>query len=276
MEKLGSYTYKARTAIWAVSGPGWSNILAGISTELSGIVNNDWMPPSITRSHSKITPVTGLDPLPTVFAEIKKNNPKAIIKTAESWPFLLFFGDNFIPGSVDEERFCHPSDELSDIYACDERMKNETLKFIKEDFDFIFSYYNSMDDTGHATGFCSEKYIEHIAVVNGYIHEILDELENQGIADETTVIVTTDHGATRGTKNHGGQDDDDLLIPYLVKGPGIKKNHEIEGFVRNYISPEVVLRSLGYPPNYFWEGRVPEDMYEKAEAKGNLRSSIEK
>lgn len=261
----GSYTYRARTAIEAMSGPGWSNILCGIDTEDSGIVDNNWVPQYLTRNHSAIIPITGYTPIPCVYEEIKKNNKDLITKTSYAWDFMMYFGNSFIPGKfIDDEHYCFPYDTLETTNDCDLKSKNDTLKFIGDDFDFIFSYYGSVDETGHLTGFCSDRYIQQVNTINGHINSILDELDKQGIADSTYVILTTDHGAQRGTSWHGAQNDDNLLIPWMVKGPGIKKNYEIKDVVRNNLTPKMVLKLLGYEGNSFWRAKIPNEIFEES------------
>lgn len=258
----GSYTFNARSSIWAMSGPGWSNILCGLDTEDTGIVDNAWVPPYISRKYSEITPVTGLKPLPCVYEQLKKGNKLLKTKTSHAWDFLLYFGNEFIPEFIDEEQYCYPYDTLETTDACDAKTKDNTLRFIKEDFDFIFSYFGSVDETGHWEGFCSTRYIEQVSKVNSHINEILDELDKQGIAEKTYVILTTDHGASKNTTTHGAQTDDNLRIPWMIRGPGIKKKYEIKELVRNLITPQVILKVMKYEQNPLWRGKIPLEMFE--------------
>ena len=48
------------------------------------------------------------------------------------------------------------------------------------------------------------------------IGEILDVVENSGVANDTLVMLSSDHGG-RG-RYHGRFQDDDLMIPMFVKG----------------------------------------------------------
>ena len=48
------------------------------------------------------------------------------------------------------------------------------------------------------------------------IGQILDVVENSGVANDTLVMLSSDHGG-RG-RYHGRFQDDDLMIPMFVKG----------------------------------------------------------
>lgn len=272
LQNDSSYTWKARTAIEAISGAGWSNILCGIDTEDSGIIDNDWMPLIITRKYSPITPVTKYGQLPCIFKELKDNNKQLKVKASHVWDFLLYFGNEHNPGVQDEERYCFPYDTLELTDNCDKKVKSDTLDFIRDDFDFIFTYFGSVDETGHITGFCSDRYKQQVSTVNGHIKEIIKELKDQNIYDSTTIILTTDHGANIGWKSHGYQNNDNLIIPWMVKGPGIKKNYEIKSTVKNLITPQVIAKAFGFKDNKFWRGKVPKEIYEK----DDLSEMIEK
>jgi hypothetical protein len=68
MMSMGSYTFKSRTAVEAVSGTGWSNILCGMDTESSGVTDNNWIAPWYYNKSNQITPISGNDsPLPCIF-----------------------------------------------------------------------------------------------------------------------------------------------------------------------------------------------------------------
>lgn len=265
LQNESSYTWKARTAIEAISGAGWSNILCGIDTEDSGIIDNNWMPLSITRKYSEITPVTKYEQLPCIFRELKSNNKELKVKTSHVWDFLLYFGNEHNPGVQDEERYCFPYNTIELTDNCDKKVKSDTLDFIKSDFDFIFTYFGSVDEIGHLTGFCSDRYKQQVTTINQHIKEIIKELKDQDIYDQTTIILTTDHGATKGTKWHGNQNNDNLIIPWMVKGPGIKKNYEIKSTVKNLITPQVIAKAFGFKDNKFWRGKVPKEIYENSE-----------
>lgn len=267
----GSYTMNARTAIQAMSGPGWSNILCGQDTEDTGITNNQWEIPYLSRKFAPITPKSGLTaPIDCIYAEIKKNNKDLIVKASLVWDFLLFFGNTFNPGTLDVEEYCSPYDSQVETDKCDKDSRDKTLKFIEDDFDFIFTYFGSVDETGHLEGFCSDKYIDRVSLINGYIMDIINKLKSEGIYDNTYVIVTTDHGANKNSHSHGFQNDDNLIIPYYVIGPNIKKANNITSLVRNYQTPATIMKMFGYAPNENWRGEVISEIFADAQTEESV------
>ncbi len=70
------------------------------------------------------------------------------------------------------------------------------------------------------------QYDGEIAFADSLVGEILDALGRLGIADETLVLVTSDHGEEffeHGRKGHRTTlYDESILVPFIVKGPGVR------------------------------------------------------
>jgi predicted AlkP superfamily pyrophosphatase or phosphodiesterase len=262
LEKQGSYTYNARTAIEAMSGPGWSNILCGLETEDTGVTGNDWVAPWLYGYPAKIDPLTNNDPFPCVFSEIKRNNKNALVKVTWAWDWFINLGNISIPGSIDVEDLCDPGDSMSESILCDLDTVRNGLRHMGEDFDFLFTYFGSVDETGHTYGFCGPEYIERVSGVNKNIEILLEGLKNNGIEENTYVILTTDHGAAFGTKKHGFQTDENMYIPFYIRGPGIKKGYELQDLVKNADVTPTVLHMLGFGSDKLWRSRVVSEAWE--------------
>jgi len=181
-----------------------------------------------------------------------------------TWNWFLNLGNSSVPGSVDREDFCNPTphDELNSFILCDNESARKAIDSMTEDFDFQFIYFGSVDQTGHNTKFCGPEYIDRISGINENIHSILDAIKNLGIQENTYVILTSDHGARYLQNWHGNQRDDNILIPFYMMGPGIKKNYEIKDYVKNEDVTPTILHMLGYPPNKIWRSRVVGDAFE--------------
>ncbi len=65
--------------------------------------------------------------------------------------------------------------------------------------------------------------------VDARIGKIIEAIKQAGIADETIISVTADHGGK--DKGHGGKSLDEVQIPWIVSGPGIKKNTELKNTI---------------------------------------------
>ena len=77
-------------------------------------------------------------------------------------------------------------------------------------------------------------YYACVSYIDAQIGLILDELDNQGLTDNTTVVLTSDHGFSlsehgRWTKHNLFQYE--LKIPMIISSPKYKKNKTSESFV---------------------------------------------
>ncbi len=129
LEREGSFTYYARTAVQAISAPGWSNILCGMEPQETGIIDNEWSAPWLQNSEII---ETKLEPLPCIFQELKKNNRDLNIKVTWAWDwFFKNFGLSSIPDSIDKEYICDPiHDDLKSAKDCDLEMLRNGIESI--------------------------------------------------------------------------------------------------------------------------------------------------
>ena len=275
----GSYTFNARTAIQAVSAPGWSNILCGMESEKTGILGNDWIAPWISKTTPSIIPISGLNSsLPCIFEHLKSYNKDLITGALYDWFWFENITSHSINNSLDYDFFC-PTYENIDIYVkCDEEIKNKVIEMIKSDkeFNYLFVYFGQVDEQGHTTGFCSPEYINKMEKVNNIITEIFDVLREKEIFDTTDILLTTDHGATYLSLDHGDQTYDNLTVPIFAMGPSFKKGFEIErNTVRNLDIPATISKIFNIDKNPMWTSSPIEEIFKSNETKAKqLRSDI--
>jgi len=270
----GSYTFKARTSVYSISAPGWSNILCAQSSEETGITDNDWWAPWVNKQPYPVTPVTGNNtPLPCIFQTIKENNNNLKNAAIFTWDWLLNFGNEAIPNSIDKEFICK-STSVFEAITCDEKAYNNSIELIKsKDFDFLFIDLNSLDSAGHTYNFCSEEYVKVIGTLDKYLQGVISEMESSGILNSTYLIVTSDHGASNNTLYHGlDKDDDNLLVPWIMTGPNIKKGYMIEGNIKNADTSPTVIYSLGLNQNSFWRAYPVMEVFEHDHGKRFLNN----
>ena len=127
----------------------------------------------------------------------KCNKQHNAIKTSSfySWEWFVNLGNVSIPGSIDREIFCM-MDGMDSSIKCDKEAIEAGVKIIDSlDFDFFFLYFGSLDETGHATQFCSKTYIDRISALNSYVNSVIEAVQKAGIIDSTYIILTSDHGA---------------------------------------------------------------------------------
>ena len=91
--------------------------------------------------------------------------------------------------------------------------------------------FRHMDPSGKKTGIeldaqtFVDLYDAGVAYTDDILGEFLDRLEAEGVLENTVVLVTSDHGEALGEHDLHGHSylyDDNLLVPVLVTGPGVK------------------------------------------------------
>ena len=74
-------------------------------------------------------------------------------------------------------------------------------------------------------------------------------------------MLTTDHGASYMKKWHGFQDDDNLITPFYMMGPGVKRNYELTKYIQTKDVASTIMRLFGYKSNPLWTGKVIEEAF---------------
>jgi arylsulfatase A-like enzyme len=67
------------------------------------------------------------------------------------------------------------------------------------------------------------------------------------------IVVTSDHGGIK--KGHGGATMDELEIPWIAAGPGVRAGHTLERPVNVYDTAATMADVLGVTPPVAWIGR---------------------
>ncbi len=104
-------------------------------------------------------------------------------------------------------------------------------------------------------------YYAMITQIDDAIGMVLKRLDELGMADDTLVIYTTDHGDMCGghrmMDKHYVMYDDIVHVPLIVRWPGqIKQKSLCEDFVSNILDlPPTILEIIGKEPKDFFHGK---------------------
>jgi predicted AlkP superfamily pyrophosphatase or phosphodiesterase len=131
-------------------------------------------------------------------------------------------------------------------HACRELPRNR--------YDFAFVYFGTIDECGHKFGWMSDEYLRQIEYVDGFIGEVLSVLP-----EDTTVLVHSDHGGH--DHGHGLDIPEDMTIPWIISGPGIKQNYALQSPVSLLDTAPTLARVLGIAPAPEWEGRAIDEVF---------------
>jgi arylsulfatase A-like enzyme len=95
-------------------------------------------------------------------------------------------------------------------------------------------------------------YDREVRYVDEQVGRVIAELDRLDIAEETLVVVLSDHGEEfweHGGVEHGHTLYDELVrVPFVLRGPGLAKGARVSGVVRLIDVAPTILDLLGLPP----------------------------
>ena len=220
MMKEGAGTWNAQTIFPSITLVSHTSMLTGVGPEKHRISWNEW------------TPEKGLVPVPTLFSLAKGYDKKLVT--------AMFVGKQkfahlFLPGSLDA--FSMP-DYSAKIVA---KQAADYIQTKKPNLCFI--HFADSDGAGHAHGWGSPEQIEAFADEDAALKTIKDAIAKAGIAKTSLIILTADHGGH--AKTHGSRAPEDMTIPWVAWGAGVKKGYEITAPVTTYDTTATALYALG-------------------------------
>jgi predicted AlkP superfamily pyrophosphatase or phosphodiesterase len=231
----GASTWTARTVMPSSTLPCHTSMLRGVDTDRHGITSNRFQP--LVR------------PVPSLIEAAKDQGRRTGF--FYNWEPLR---DLAAPGKLDASMMwadCHSPEgdrHVAELAAgCMQRIY----------FDLLFVYFGWPDECGHRSGWMSEPYLEAVSNADRCLGHVLEAIQRLGRAEETVTLVLSDHGGHART--HGTEMDEDMLIPWILHGPGVRQGHAIQEPVRIYDTCVTLARLLCLEPSPEWEGRVIHD-----------------
>ena len=248
MDKLmesGAFTMHARNVLPTSSSPNWASMIMGAGPEQHGITSNDWQPdnhelPPVTKTESGI--------FPTIFWVIKDKNPNSEVGAIYQW---TDFGRLFEKSAVDHDM----------TFKNENKTADEAVNYIIEKKpNFLFVHIDHVDGAGHKFGHGTERYYRGVAKADKLIGSIVSSLTQAGAREKTLIIISADHGG-KGT-GHGGESLEEVEIPIIISGPGIRKSYEITDATNIYDIASTVAYVFGYEQPQAWIGRPISSVFE--------------
>ena len=261
--KSGAWTMHMRAVRETSSAPNWASMIMGAPVELTGVTSNGWRWDGHTNSQStdpgpyppacELTPGSGY--FPTVLGLEHEQHPNAKIGFFTDWKMYAYLFERSAATKIVEEGKAHDGvNEHDDIF-------NQALAYFESDRpDVLVIHQDQVDDAGHAKGWGSPEYIAAVEDVDAKLGRLLDTLDKLGLRKSTTVILVADHGG-KGT-HHGGDVLEMIQIPWIISGPGVKKDYEIKDPVlMTYDTAATMARVLKVKPSECWRGRSIDEAF---------------
>jgi predicted AlkP superfamily pyrophosphatase or phosphodiesterase len=158
------------------------------------------------------------------------------------------------PGSL---HFSYFRDNVyTDLEMGDYVIATEAARYIESDQpDFVFVYFGTVDTVGHISGWMSDEYLRQAERADRALGVLLNSLP-----DDHTVLLQSDHGGH--DRSHGTDSPEDMTIPWMVAGPGIRSGYDIQGAVSLLDTATTLAAILGIQPHKDWEGSCITELFE--------------
>ncbi len=228
MVKQGAYTWEAKTINPSITLPSHTSMITGVSPAKHKVLWNDWRPKK------------GIIKSPTALLLARKHG----LKTA------MFSG---------KEKFKHlwqkDSVDAAEIpaYAAVKVALRAGLYIEQEKPNLCFIHFADPDGAGHKYGWGSEQQKQAFANVDVALRRIMDALYRAGIAQDSVIIISADHGGH--AKTHGTKMIEDMNIPWVTWGNAVKAGTQITAPVITYDTAATALWLLGLEIPTNWDGK---------------------
>lgn len=239
----GSWGVKTRSVLPSSSAVNWASILMSSTPTQHGYT--EWgsqtpeIPSSVLSQYGKY---------PSIFTLIREQQPESKTAVIYSWGGIIHLLEE---QTIDWKIGTEDSDDVA--------VEKATEIIINEKPLFTFIHLSEPDIAGHGVGHDSQGYYDELKRVDQRIGLIAKAIDDAGIAEETILMIVADHGGIN--YNHGGKDLMEVETPMVIKGPGIKANHEVTDQVLGFDYGITIARMLNIEPHKAWRGKVIEDIF---------------
>lgn len=240
----GAYTLNARGVLPTSSSTNWASMVSGAGPEQHGVTSNGW-----ERDDFNFPPVTTgtEDIFPTIFGVARTQRPSMEMGAIYTWSGF---------GRLIERTALSYDANGSD----DEDTMNKAVAYIKgKKPGLLFIHFDDVDHAGHTYGHKTQTFYDAVALADTQIGAIIQATKDAGIFENTTFIISADHGGIG--YGHGGETLDELEIPFLVYGKGVKKGYTIKNQVYTYDNAATVAYLLDIEQPYAWIGKPVKSVF---------------
>ena len=237
MASEAAHTWNAYTVIPSLTLPSHASMLTGLGPQAHQILWNNFLPEK------------GLVKVPTIFSLAKQRGlVTAMFVGKEKFKQLE------LPGSLDAFVWPRPDDNalaVAKVFASQVATLKPNLCFI---------HFHDPDSVGHKVGAYSPEKIQALKDCDAALKIIKEAIVAAGLMESSVIILTADHGG-HDAKNKEGKtigvhdvgDAEDVKIPWVAWGKGVKKKFTVTALVVQYDTAAKALWLLGVPlPENFW------------------------
>ena len=101
----------------------------------------------------------------------------------------------------------------------------------------------------------SDEQLQHIEILDEFVGNVL-----KAMSDDDSLIVHSDHGGH--DRMHGTDSPEDMTIPWMAYGKGIRTNYEIQAEVSLLNTAPTIARMLNIEAVQTWDGTILEEIFQ--------------
>lgn len=250
----GASTWDAETIRPTVTLPSHASMLTGVQPSRHRVTWNDWRPGN------------GIVQVPTIFTAAKQAGltTAMFVGKEKLWHLLQ-------PGSVDhfdyggrtwaEAPISASRGSREDYAAAAKDQANRTLAVARRAADYLhrhrpnlcFIHLADPDVVGHQYGWGSPEQRRSLQEVDAALDQVIRALRRAGLRNRTVILITADHGGHG--KGHSAGVLEDLLIPWIAWGAGVRSGHALTVPVNTCDTAATALWLLNVPPPVAMDGK---------------------
>lgn len=244
----GSVSLDTRVVMPSVTLPNWTSHLTGSGPEQHGVFNNEWV------LEKAVYPVPEKDAegyYPSVFSVLKDKLPG--VRTAFYYNWInLFYPYN--KQYLDEVSYLE-----NDAYVPNYEKAFQFIVSNRKSPTLVFLYSVHTDHAGHKHKWMSPQYIRSIEEADEQIGKFIAKMKDEGLYESTHFMFLSDHGGIN--YGHGGTSVSEMIVPWGIAGPGIKKGFKIVEPNNTVNTAAVIVHLFGVKKPLSWTGEVIESIF---------------
>lgn len=244
----GSISLDTRVVMPSVTLPNWTSHLSGSGPEQHGVVDNGWKMDNIKL------PAIELDQdgyYPSVFKVVKERIPNAKTAFYYNWASLVH---PYNKKYFDEISYLEKNEYVPNY--------NKAADFVirnRKEPTIVFLYTVHTDYAGHKYEWMSPEYIKSIEEADAQIGLFIDKLKKEGLYESTHFMLLSDHGGVGN--GHGGVSPAEMIVPWGITGPGIKKGFKITEPNNTVNTSAIILHLFKIKQPLAWTGEVVNSIF---------------
>jgi predicted AlkP superfamily pyrophosphatase or phosphodiesterase len=254
----GAFKENARTVLPSSSSSNWSAQILGAGPEITGITSNDWKPDA---KHMTPVSVNKIGRSPSIYDIIHQQRPQAEQGVVFHWDD---YGRLLDKGAVNYYEPARTESEAAAKFA-DYIIAKKPV--------FALLHLDHVDHAGHEQGHMTPEYLKSIAKADSLIGTVLTAIDKAGMKENTMVMIVADHGGIG--KGHGKESDEEINIPVIYYGKGVKKGYKVKQPVYQYDVAATIAFVFGLEVPYSWTSRPVKAAFTGFSEPANLNVGIE-